>query len=166
MMFLALLLVAVASSPTPVTLPGLSKQPSFAQYAGYVQVDAVSQRNLFYFFAESQKSPSTDPVVLWLTGGPGCSSLLAMMSENGPFRPDPKNPSQLVEDDYAWNRVANVVWLESPAGVGFSYSKNPGDYINVGDARTANDTFAFLQTFFGELFPQFRSNAFYITGER
>ncbi len=69
MLFLALLLVAVVSSPTPVTLPGLSRQPSFAQYAGYVNVDAASQRNLFYFFAESQRSPSTDPVVLWLTGG-------------------------------------------------------------------------------------------------
>ncbi len=95
----------------------------------------------------------------------GCSSLLAMMSENGPFRPDPTNPSRLVEDDYAWNRVANVIWLESPAGVGFSFSKTPGDYINVGDARTANDTFVFLQTFFRDLFPQFRNNSFYITGE-
>lgn len=88
-----------------------------------------------------------------------------MMSENGPFRPDPTNPSRLVEDDYAWNRVANVIWLESPAGVGFSFSKTPGDYINVGDARTANDTFVFLQTFFRDLFPQFRNNSFYITGE-
>jgi hypothetical protein len=69
MLFLGLLVAVVLASPTPVTLPGLSKQPSFAQYAGYVQVDAASQRNLFYFFAESQRSPSTDPVVLWLTGG-------------------------------------------------------------------------------------------------
>jgi serine carboxypeptidase-like clade 2 len=87
------------------------------------------------------------------------------MSENGPFRPDPKNPSQLVEDQYSWNKVANVIWLESPAGVGFSFSKNQSDYIGVGDARTANDTFAFLQTFFGQLFPQFRANNFYVTGE-
>jgi serine carboxypeptidase-like clade 2 len=55
--------------------------------------------------------------------------------------------------------------LESPAGVGFSFSKNPNDYNGVGDARTANDTFVFLQTFFRDLFPQFRSNPFYVTGE-
>jgi serine carboxypeptidase-like clade 2 len=60
--------LASSSGPTPVTLPG-APAVSFAQYAGYVNVDAVAGRQLFYFFAESQRSPSNDPVVLWLTGG-------------------------------------------------------------------------------------------------
>jgi hypothetical protein len=83
----------------------------------------------------------------------------------GPFRPNASNPMQLFLDEYSWNREANVIWLESPAGVGFSYSKNPDDYNNVSDARTANDAYAFLQTFFLELFPHYSTNAFYITGE-
>ncbi len=91
--------------------------------------------------------------------------MIAYLSENGPYRPDPKDPSRLVEDDYSWNRVASIIHLESPAGVGFSRSGNPSDYIGVGDARTANDTFAFLQTFFRDLFPQYRPNEFYVTGE-
>lgn len=88
-----------------------------------------------------------------------------MMSENGPYRPDPSDPAnKLVEDEYSWNKVANVIWLESPAGVGFSYSHVPSDYT-VGDERTANDTYAFLQIFFSELFPQFQPNDFYVSGE-
>jgi hypothetical protein len=59
----------------------------------------------------------------------------------------------------------NIISVKSPAGVGFSFSKNPNDYINVGDARTANDTYTFLQTFFRDLFPQYEQNKLYLTGE-
>jgi len=116
-------------------------------------------------FAESKRDPANDPTVLWLTGGPGCSSLIAWLGENGPYRPDPSDPTKLIEDAYSWNDVANVIWLESPAGVGFGFSKNPNDYHKVTDTRTTNDTFTFLQTFFRDLFPQFQPNKFYITGE-
>jgi carboxypeptidase C (cathepsin A) len=57
-----------------------------------------------------------------------------------------------------------VVWLESPAGVGFSYSDNPADY-NTNDTRTTADTYKFLQTFFTDLFPQYAKSRFYVTGE-
>ena len=142
---------------------GLTFTPNFNSYSGYINVDRASNRNMFYFFSESQRDPKNDPVVLWLTGGPGCSSLSAMLSENSAFRPDPNDPSKLIQDNYSWNRVANVIWLESPAGVGFSYSDNKDDY-NVGDVRTANDTYTFLLGFFTE-FPQFQKNKFYVTGE-
>eukprot|EP01123_Difflugia_compressa_P012465 TRINITY_DN532_c0_g1_i1.p1 TRINITY_DN532_c0_g1~~TRINITY_DN532_c0_g1_i1.p1 ORF type:complete len:470 (+),score=66.24 TRINITY_DN532_c0_g1_i1:55-1464(+) len=143
-------------------LPGLTIQPNFTQYASYITVDAVSERSLFYWFTESQTNPATDPLVLWLTGGPGCSSLIALLSENGPFRPN-SDGMTLEYNPYSWNRIANVLWLESPAGVGFSYSNNPNDYF-VGDERTANDTYTFLLKFF-ELYPQYKGRDFWITGE-
>lgn len=62
-------------------LPG---QPpvSFAQYSGYVEVDAVRKRSLFYYFAEAELDPATKPLVLWLNGGKfsGCHKLLTVSS--------------------------------------------------------------------------------------
>lgn len=64
----------------PVT--GVCSDPA-AQEAGFFDA-ATSDKHYFFYSAASRNSPATDPVVLWLTGGPGCSSLLAAFSENGP----------------------------------------------------------------------------------
>ncbi|KAE9448492.1 hypothetical protein C3L33_19589, partial [Rhododendron williamsianum] len=118
---------------------GLPGQPSvvrFKQYGGYVDVDESNGRSLFYYFAEAVKDPSSKPLVLWLNGGPGCSSLgMGAMVEIGPFGVNPDGKS-LYSRRHAWNRVANVLFLESPAGVGFSYSNTSSDYSNSGDKRT------------------------------
>lgn len=60
--------------------------------------------------------------------------------------------------------VANVIFLESPAGVGFSYSNTSSDYYNVGDKRTAIDSYAFLVNWL-ERFPEYKTRDFFITGE-
>uniref|UniRef100_A0A8C1PEH1 Carboxypeptidase n=1 Tax=Cyprinus carpio TaxID=7962 RepID=A0A8C1PEH1_CYPCA len=64
-------------------LPGLPKQPSFKHYSGYLSV--ADNKHLHYWFVESQKDPAGSPVVLWLNGGPGCSSLDGLLTEHGPF---------------------------------------------------------------------------------
>ena len=69
----------------------------------------------------------------------------------------------LVPNPYSWNRYANVIYVESPIGVGFSYSNDRSDYI-TNDNKTAANTYQFLQNFF-QLFPQFASNPLWITGE-
>eukprot|EP01116_Phalansterium_solitarium_P018029 TRINITY_DN4614_c0_g1_i1.p1 TRINITY_DN4614_c0_g1~~TRINITY_DN4614_c0_g1_i1.p1 ORF type:complete len:496 (-),score=62.01 TRINITY_DN4614_c0_g1_i1:61-1443(-) len=146
------------------SLPGLKHKITFNQYAGYLTVDPASGRKLFYWFVESQNSPSTDPVVLWMNGGPGCSSLIGFLTEHGPFRPDPKdNGTSLVENPHSWNLVANVMYLEAPAGVGFSYSNNTNDY-NTGDQQTAADNYQALLQFFLR-YPQFKGNKFFVAGE-
>ena len=60
--------------------------------------------------------------------------------------------------------MANVIFLESPAGVGFSYSNTSSDYRDVGDNRTAADSYAFLVNWL-ERFPEYKTRDFYITGE-
>jgi len=143
------------------SLPDLPKPPNFNQYAGYLTVNEKSGRALYYWFTESQSQPSIDPVVLWLTGGPGCSSLLALFTENGPFVPN--KGGSLEYNDYSWNKVANMLWIESPAFVGFSYSNTSSD-ISVGDDRAADDVYLFLVKFF-DLYPSFNGRDFWITGE-
>ncbi|PWA44485.1 Peptidase S10, serine carboxypeptidase [Artemisia annua] len=143
-------------------LPG-QPEVDFDQYAGYVTVDAEAGRALFYYLAESPQNSSTKPLVLWLNGGPGCSSFgYGAMEELGPFRVN-SDGQTLYRNDYAWNNVANVLFLESPAGVGFSYSNRSSDYT-TGDKRTAKDSYTFLLNWF-ERFPQYKNRSFFITGE-
>jgi serine carboxypeptidase-like clade 2 len=133
-------------------------------YAGYITVDPAHGRKLFYTFVESYRDPRNDPLVLWLNGGPGCSSVAAFFEEHGPLLMDFNRPGTgVVLNPNTWATVANVIYLESPAGVGYSVSQNTTDYT-TGDLRTAADSYAFLQGFLDE-FPQFRSNPFWITGE-
>ncbi|KAL0365432.1 UNVERIFIED_CONTAM: Serine carboxypeptidase II-3 [Sesamum angustifolium] len=144
-------------------LPG-QPQVSFSQYSGYVTVDPVAGRALFYWFTESEDS-SNKPLVLWLNGasGPGCSSIgSGAMTELGPFRVNPDGKT-LWHNENGWNTVANILFLESPAGVGFSYSNTTSDYI-TGDTRTAADSYTFLVNWL-ERFPEYKTRDFYITGE-
>ncbi|XP_062020307.1 serine carboxypeptidase 1-like [Rosa rugosa] len=144
--------------------PNLSPGEKFNQYAGYVTVDPIAGRALFYYFVESPQNSSTKPLVLWLNGGPGCSSFgYGAMEELGAFRVN-SDGKTLFRNDHAWNNVANVLFLESPAGVGFSYSNNKSDYENVGDKRTAKDSYTFLVNWL-ERFPQYKSRDFFIIGE-
>jgi serine carboxypeptidase-like clade 2 len=166
MILILLVAICVLAVPGDVfrinSMPGLKRMPAYGMYSGYIQVDASSNRNLFFAFAEAKtKNRATAPVVLWLTGGPGCSSMLAFFGENGPFQVE--QHMNLEANVYSWNQEANVIWLESPAGVGFSYSNNTMDYT-TGDKRTAADTYTFLQSFF-TYFPQYVSNELWITGE-
>ncbi|KAL3621175.1 hypothetical protein CASFOL_036087 [Castilleja foliolosa] len=135
----------------------------FNQYSGYVTVDPEAGRALFYYFAEAPNDSSTKPLVLWLNGGPACSSLgFGAMTELGPFRVNPDGKS-LWYNEYAWNNVSNVIFLESPAGVGFSYSNKSSDYV-IGDKQTAWDSYTFLVNWL-ERFPEYKTRDFYLAGE-
>jgi serine carboxypeptidase-like clade I len=128
-------------------------------FSGYLQLKSAPQNQLHYVFVESQKSPASDPLVLWLNGGPGCSSLLGFVQEHGPlvFK---ENSIEFEENDYSWNKEANMIYLESPVGVGFS----KGLYDSYNDDQTANDNLDALLKFLS-IFPEYKKNKFYITGE-
>ena len=141
-------------------LPGWNQALPSAQYSGYLNVGA---KYLHYWFVEALSNPSTAPVVLWLNGGPGCSSLEGYLYEQGPFHNNPSNPQELYFNNYTWAGVANMIYLEAPAGVGFSYSTDPADY-HTNDLQTAEDNYAALQAFFAG-FPEYADNDFFIAGE-
>ena len=111
-------------------IPGLNTD-HIVQYSGYLE--SLPDIQLHYWFFESQNSVESDPIVLWLNGGPGCSSMLGALTEHGPIRLE--RNGELKINPYAWNRNASVLYLESPAGVGFSY--NTSNHYAQNDETTA-----------------------------
>lgn len=162
-LFCATILTAksVREADKIISLPG-QPQASFQQYAGYITIDEKQQRALFYYFVEAATEAASKPLVLWLNGGPGCSSIGAgAFCEHGPFKP---SGDILLRNEYSWNIEANMLYLESPAGVGFSYSANKSFYGSVNDAIAARDNLAFLDGWYKK-FPEYRNREFFITGE-
>lgn len=141
-------------------LPGSENlNVDFNQFSGYLTVDKT--KHMHYWFVESTNDAKNDPVVFWTNGGPGCSGLLGFFTEQGPFKP--QKDGSLKMNDYMWNKVANMVYIESPCGVGFSYSDDRDDY-KTGDAQTASDNYDLIQQFMNR-FPDLRQNKLYITSE-
>jgi serine carboxypeptidase-like clade 2 len=147
-------------------LPGQPASPAVSQFAGYVGVDERHGRALFYWFFEAQASPAPEkkPLLLWLNGGPGCSSIgYGAASELGPLRVA-RQGAALEFNQYGWNKEANLLFLESPVGVGFSYTNTSSDLSNLNDDFVAEDAYSFLVNWF-KRFPQYKDNEFYISGE-
>ncbi|PNY11808.1 serine carboxypeptidase 42-like protein [Trifolium pratense] len=145
-----------------VSLPGQPKV-KFSQYAGYIDIDVKHGRSLFYYFVEADHQPHQKPLTLWLNGGPGCSSIGGgAFTELGPFFPNGDGRG-LRKNSMSWNRASNLLFVESPAGVGWSYSNTASDY-NIGDASTANDMLLFFLKWY-EKFPTYRSRELFLTGE-
>jgi len=105
-------------------------------------------------------------VLLWLNGGPGSSSILGMLQEQGPLIINATGG--LMVNPYAWTTQVNLIILEAPAGVGYSYCTKNGkkslDCANTDKLTAANNRRA-LQDFFNNKFPELAANKFYIAGE-
>ena len=81
------------------SLPDVGPLPS-TWYSGYL--DITETKSIHYIYIESLDKPTTDPIVLWMNGGPGCSSLIGLFSENGPFVFD-DGESVIKPNPYSWN---------------------------------------------------------------
>ena len=157
------------------TLPGYSGTLPTTHYSGLIPVGKISGTpgHLHYWLIESESDPANDPVVLWLNGGPGSSSLIGLLTENGQIVTNDESLTspidgvpQVFYNKYGWTTKANMLYLESPKGVGFSYCdnvKSANQCVNT-DETTAQDAYEFLINFF-QGFPEYSSNKFYITGE-
>lgn len=160
----SLILSCRSSAELITALPGQPTNVSFKQHSGYIITDAQHGRALFYYFVEADASnPLSHPLTLWLNGGPGCSSLgFGAFMEHGPFRPG--DDGNLIKNNYSWNLESNMLYVEAPVGVGFSYSNTSSDYVNWNDTKTAQENLQFILNWFKE-FPKYRDLDLYLTGE-
>jgi len=135
--------------------------PGVTQHSGYFDIDAATNKHYFFWMFEAKKNPSTAPTILWMTGGPGCSSGLAILAENGPCHVN-ETTGALYNNPHSWNNVANVIYIDQPAGVGFSYGDKSGYDHN--ETQVGDDMYAFMQAFYAA-YPQYKSNPLFVYGE-
>ncbi|WWC66700.1 uncharacterized protein I206_100604 [Kwoniella pini CBS 10737] len=136
--------------------------PDVKSYSGYL--DVGYGKELFFSFFESRSKPKQDPVIMWINGGPGCSSSLGMFMELGPctIKDQPTSVNDTKINPYSWNENANLFFLDEPIGVGFSHSEH-GQKVATTEAA-AKDVQAFVSIFF-ETFKEFEGRAFHMAGE-
>ncbi|XP_024011872.1 serine carboxypeptidase-like 7 isoform X4 [Eutrema salsugineum] len=167
LLLLLVLLHHVDSASIIRSLPGFEGPLPFELETGYIGVGEAEEVQLFYYFIKSERNPEEDPLLLWLSGGPGCSSLSGLLYENGPVTIKMDGYSggipSLVSTTYSWTKIANMIYLDQPVGSGFSYSKTPLLDDIPSDTGEAKRVHEFLQKWLDK-HPDFVSNPFYVAG--
>ena len=132
-----------------------------ASRSGLLPVPASHAGELFYWLFDSRGSPASDPLLVWLNGGPGCSSEMGALFENGPYRVSADG--KLEPNEGSWTHAANVLFVDQPFGTGFSATRDPRDYAR-GEGAVSRDFLSFLGGFY-DTFPEFSGRPLYISGE-
>ncbi|EUC56960.1 peptidase S10, serine carboxypeptidase [Rhizoctonia solani AG-3 Rhs1AP] len=138
--------------------------PTVNVYSGYLDVD-YGAKHLFFYFFESRSDPDSDPVLMWINGGPGCSSSLGLFMELGPCSihgPLQSGSNGTEWNPHSWNNKANLFFLDQVVGVGFSYADYGETISTTEDA--ARNVQAFVTIFF-ETFSKFKGREFHMSGE-
>ncbi|XP_022201600.2 venom serine carboxypeptidase [Nilaparvata lugens] len=144
----------------------LSKVASFVpdvnvdSYAGYLTVNKTYNSNLFFWFFKSQTNWKESPVAVWLQGGPGYSGLYGLFNELGPYE---IREDGLVSREYSWNRECNLIFIDSPVGTGYSFTKSIQGFAR-NQEDVGNDLYVAMVQIL-QMFPEIQNAPFYITGE-
>ncbi|KAJ7089473.1 serine carboxypeptidase [Mycena epipterygia] len=135
---------------TPTTTPGALRvvensgicetTPGVFQASGYG--DLTSTESIFFWYFAARNNAATAPLTLWFNGGPGSSSMLGLLQENGPCR-IANNSESVTLNPFSWNTNSNILYIDQPVGVGFSHGTE-----SVGTSQeAAADVWKFLQIF-------------------
>ncbi|MCD9646957.1 Carboxypeptidase [Datura stramonium] len=172
LLFLLILLLLVIcpvieAAGTPVKfLPGFGSLP-FEFETGYVGVGESEEKQLFYYFFKSETNPEVDPLILWVTGGPGCGALIAITTEIGPVLLDAKEYDgslpTLSLNPNSYTKVANVLFVDSPVTGGFSYATTQ-EANHSDNLQMALNTYQFVQKWLID-HEEYSSNDFYVAGD-
>ncbi|KAJ1888454.1 Cell death protease [Kickxella alabastrina] len=137
-----------------------SEFDSLEQYAGQIPMQSAKDVMFFWLISNTTNTQNKDKFILWLNGGPGCTSLDGVFMENGPYKFDGGN--RLGFRDHSLTQQFDVLYIDQPFGTGFSVA----DIKNYAHSFKEATTFLldFLRKFY-EIFPEFREKQLYVAGE-
>lgn len=130
-------------------------------YSGYFTVNKKYNSNTFFWFFPSLTNYENAPVIIWLQGGPGATSLIGLFTENGPF--EVKRKHGLRKRHYTWIEYQSVIYIDNPVGTGYSFTDNDAGYAK-NEEDVGRDLYNALKQFF-QVFPELQKNDFYVSGE-
>ncbi|KAE8452978.1 hypothetical protein EG329_012165 [Mollisiaceae sp. DMI_Dod_QoI] len=134
------------------------------QYTGWLD---IGQKHFFFWYFKAEntapKRDGSEPLALWLAGGPGVSSMLSLFQELGPCLVN-EHGNGTVNNPFGWNKETALIFVDQPAGVGFSYV-DEGEHVPGDSFTSAADMHLFLQIFMGQVFPEHKNGPLVITGE-
>ena len=116
---------------------------------------------MFFWFFPAQNGAADAPVLLWLQGGPGASSLFGLFTEIGPIYIDANGNIQ--NRPISWNKNYNLLFIDNPVGTGYSFTSNENGYARSQE-DVARDLYSALTQFF-QIYDSYAKNPFYVTGE-
>lgn len=151
-------------------------------YSGYMPLSLKEDNDegAFFFWLVKQSkavhdtSPPKDTtnakpkrLVIWLNGGPGCTSLLGLIMENGPFTVKDKEGGgggfSFLRNRYSWSEEADVIYVEQPIRTGFSLASQEARTIKK-EKQVSQDFALFLHSLM-EIFPEYHNRPLFIAGE-
>lgn len=161
--------------PVTSALPALPfPKQALPTKSGYLPINFTTGSSIFYAFYEAQKpiSPlSQTPLLIWLQGGPGCSSMYGNFLELGPWRlnhstTDPESRSSFVLEPNpgAWNRIFGILFLDNPIGSGYSIAARPEE-IPRNVNSVAKHLYIAITRFINSDPTSFKSRPVYVAGE-
>ncbi|KAL5624775.1 hypothetical protein BROUX41_004835 [Berkeleyomyces rouxiae] len=141
-------------------LPGAPAEPQVHMHAGHIEITPEHNGNIFFWLFENQHVSKHSRTILWLNGGPGCSSEDGALMEIGPYRVKPDQT--LAWNNGSWNQFANLLFVDNPVGTGYSYV-DTDSYLNELN-QMADNMVTFLEKWFA-IFPEYADSELYIAGE-
>lgn len=129
------------------------------QDAGLIPLD--NGDDMFYLLYNSRRDPDSDPLILWLTGGPGCAGQAPAFMQTGPFFVEAD--LTLKKNNDSWNNFSNMIFVDQPVGTGFSKAASQSSY-SVDLTQVAINIHKFLVKFLDK-YPKFKQRPLYIHGD-
>ncbi|KAI0471311.1 Alpha/Beta hydrolase protein [Xylaria cf. heliscus] len=141
-------------------LPGAPEGDIVKMHAGHIEITPEHNGNMFFWHFQNRHIANKQRTIIWLNGGPGCSSEDGAMMEIGPYRL--KDNDHLVSNNGSWHEFANLLFVDNPVGTGYSYV-DTNNYVHELD-EMADQFVIFLEKWYG-LFPEYERDDIYIAGE-